>query len=92
MIAFWQSTFSLGSRGITKIYKEIIDAGQIGDLAVIRICHTTLRHMPIERHDPDGPPFHDCMHYVDVARWYAKSEYPDLACRKHSHVELTMWN
>jgi myo-inositol 2-dehydrogenase/D-chiro-inositol 1-dehydrogenase len=32
--------------------------------------------MPLEGHDPEGPPFHDCgMHYVDVARWYAQSEY-----------------
>lgn len=47
--------------------------GEIGDLAVIRICHMTPSHMPLEGHDPEGPPFHDCgMHYVDVARWYAK--------------------
>jgi myo-inositol 2-dehydrogenase/D-chiro-inositol 1-dehydrogenase len=33
-------------------------------------------HMPTEGHEPEGPPFHDCgMHYVDVARWYAQSEY-----------------
>ena len=60
-------------------HKEIqgfIAEGQIGDLAVIRICHMTPGHMPREGHDPEGPPFHDCgMHYVDVARWYAHSEY-----------------
>lgn len=60
-------------------HKEILDfiaAGEIGGLAVIRICHMTPGHMPLEGHDPEGPPFHDCgMHYVDVARWYAKSEY-----------------
>ena len=55
---------------------QFIEAGEIGDLAVIRICHMTPGHMPEEGHDPEGPPFHDCgMHYVDVARWYAKSEY-----------------
>ncbi len=60
-------------------HKEIqrfIDEGEIGDLAVIRVCHMTPGHMPMEGHDPEGPPFHDCgMHYVDVARWYAQSEY-----------------
>jgi predicted dehydrogenase len=60
-------------------HKEIqrfIAGGEIGDLAVIRICHMTPGHMPLEGHDPEGPPFHDCgMHYVDVARWYAQSEY-----------------
>jgi predicted dehydrogenase len=60
-------------------HKEIqrfIAEGEIGDLAVIRVCHMTPGHMPMEGHDPEGPPFHDCgMHYVDVARWYAQSEY-----------------
>lgn len=55
---------------------KFIDQGQIGELAVIRICHMTPGHMPLEGHGPEGPPFHDCgMHYVDVARWYARSEY-----------------
>jgi predicted dehydrogenase len=39
---------------------RFIAEGQIGDLAVIRICHMTPGHMPMEGHDPDGPPFHDC--------------------------------
>ena len=60
-------------------HKEIqrfIDEGEIGELAVIRVCHMTPGHMPLEGHDPEGPPFHDCgMHYVDVARWYARSEF-----------------
>src|ERR1039458_5845130 len=55
-------------------HKEIqrfIAEGEIGDLAVIRVCHMTPGHMPLEGHGPEGPPFHDCgMHYVDVARWY----------------------
>ncbi len=59
-----------------KEMRRFIAAGEIGDLAVIRICHMTPGHMPLEGHDPEGPPFHDCgMHYVDVARWYAQSEY-----------------
>jgi len=59
-----------------KDIQQFMEDGEIGDLAVIRICHMTPGHMPLEGHDPEGPPFHDCgMHYVDVARWYAKSEY-----------------
>ena len=60
-------------------HKEIqafIAEGEIGQLAIIRVSHMTPGHMPTEGHAPEGPPFHDCgMHYVDVARWYAKSEY-----------------
>lgn len=71
-------------------HKEIqryIEEGEIGELAVIRICHMTPGHMPLEGHDPEGPPFHDCgMHYVDVARWYAKSEY-----RSWHAQGLRMW-
>ena len=53
-----------------------IAEGEIGDLAILRICHMTPGHMPTEGHEPEGPPFHDCgMHYVDVARWYAHSEF-----------------
>jgi myo-inositol 2-dehydrogenase/D-chiro-inositol 1-dehydrogenase len=59
-----------------KDIQQFIQDGEIGDLAVIRICHMTPGHMPLEGHAPEGPPFHDCgMHYVDVARWYAASEY-----------------
>ena len=59
-----------------KDIQRFIVEGQIGELAVIRVCHMTPGHMPTEGHDPEGPPFHDCgMHYVDVARWYANSEY-----------------
>ncbi len=70
-----------------KQIQEFIAGGQIGDLAIIRICHMTPGHMPLEGHDPEGPPFHDCgMHYVDVARWYARSEY------KTWHAQgLRMW-
>ena len=59
-----------------KDIQRFISDGQIGDLAIIRVCHMTPGHMPLEGHDPEGPPFHDCgMHYVDVARWYANSQY-----------------
>ncbi len=71
-----------------KDIQTFITDGQIGDLAVIRICHMTPGHMPMEGHDPEGPPFHDCgMHYVDVARWYANSEY------KTWHAQgIRMWD
>jgi predicted dehydrogenase len=71
-----------------KNIQRFIADGQIGDLAVIRICHMTPGHMPMEGHDPEGPPFHDCgMHYVDVARWYANSEY------KNWHAQgIRMWD
>jgi myo-inositol 2-dehydrogenase/D-chiro-inositol 1-dehydrogenase len=59
-----------------KEIQQYIAEGEIGHLAIVRVCHMTPGHMPTEGHDPEGPPFHDCgMHYVDVARWYAKSEY-----------------
>jgi myo-inositol 2-dehydrogenase/D-chiro-inositol 1-dehydrogenase len=59
-----------------KDIQRFIADGEVGELAVIRVCHMTPGHMPLEGHDPEGPPFHDCgMHYVDVARWYAQSEY-----------------
>lgn len=72
-------------------HKEIqafIAEGEIGDLAIVRVCHMTPGHMPGEGHEPEGPAFHDCgMHYVDVARWYAKSEY------KSWHAQgIRMWN
>ncbi|HEX8324109.1 MAG TPA: Gfo/Idh/MocA family oxidoreductase [Tepidisphaeraceae bacterium] len=72
-------------------HKEIrafIAEGEIGDLAIVRVCHMTPGHMPGEGHAPEGPPFHDCgMHYVDVARWYAGSEY------KTWHAQgIRMWS
>jgi myo-inositol 2-dehydrogenase/D-chiro-inositol 1-dehydrogenase len=71
-------------------HKEIqafIAEGEIGDVAIIRVCHMTPGHMPGEGHEPEGPPFHDCgMHYVDVARWYAGSDF------KTWHAQgLRMW-
>ncbi len=55
---------------------DFIEEGEIGELAIVRICHMTPGHMPQEGHGPEGPAFHDCgMHYVDAARMYAASEY-----------------
>jgi myo-inositol 2-dehydrogenase/D-chiro-inositol 1-dehydrogenase len=56
--------------------KEFIQQGEIGELAIIRICHMTPGLAPGEGHEYEGPAFHDCgMHYVDLGRWYAGSEY-----------------
>ncbi len=71
-----------------KDMRAFIAEGEIGELAILRICHMTPGHMPTEGHEPEGPPFHDCgMHYVDVARWYAKSEY-----EKWHAQGIRMWN
>jgi len=70
-----------------EIQRHIAD-GLIGELAIVRVCHMTPGHMPSEGHEPEGPAFHDCgMHYVDVARWYANSEYE----RYHAQG-VRMWN
>ena len=67
--------------------KECIESGDIGDLAIVRVCHLTPGLSPGEGHEAEGPAFHDCgMHYVDVARFLASSEY------KTSHAQaVRMW-
>jgi predicted dehydrogenase len=67
--------------------RAFIQEGQIGQLAILDIHHQTPGLLPSEGHAPEGPPFHDCgMHYVDLARWYAGSEYG------HWHAQgLRMW-
>lgn len=56
--------------------KDFIACGEIGELAIIRICHLTPGLAPGEGHEYEGPSFHDCgMHYVDIARWYTGSEF-----------------
>jgi predicted dehydrogenase len=56
--------------------KAFIESGEIGDLAIVRVCHMTPGLAPGEGHQSEGPCFHDCgMHYVDIARWYAESEF-----------------
>ena len=56
--------------------RRFIDEGELGQLAILRICHMTPGLAPGEGHEYEGPCFHDCgMHYVDIARWYARSEY-----------------
>ena len=68
--------------------KEFISSGEIGELAIIRVCHMTPGLAPGEGHEYEGPAFHDCgMHYVDIARWYAGCEYKSW----HSQG-INMWN
>ena len=56
--------------------KQFIQEGEIGELAILRICHMTPGLAPGEGHEHEGPAFHACgMHYVDIARWYAESDY-----------------
>ena len=56
--------------------QAFIASGEIGEVAVLRSNHLTPGRVPGEGHAPEGPPFHDCgMHYVDVVRWYAQSEF-----------------
>lgn len=58
------------------LIKDFISCGEIGELAIIRICHLTPGLAPGEGHEYEGPSFHDCgMHYVDIARWYTGSEF-----------------
>lgn len=68
--------------------KDFIAQGEIGETAIIRICHLTPGLVPGEGHEYEGPSFHDCgMHYVDIARWHAESEY------KTAHAQaVRMWN
>lgn len=67
--------------------RECIESGDIGDLAIVRICHMTPGLSPGEGHEAEGPAFHDCgMHYVDVARYLAHSEFAT------SHAQaVRMW-
>lgn len=71
-------------------FKEIDDcirSGEIGELGIIRICHMTPGLSPGEGHEAEGPAFHDCgMHYVDIARQLARSEYKTV----HSQA-VRMW-
>lgn len=68
--------------------KTYAKSGDIGELAIIRICHMTPGLAPEEGHEYEGPSFHDCgMHYVDITQWFADSEF------KTGHAQaLRMWS
>jgi len=70
------------------LIKDFINSGEIGELAIIRICHLTPGLAPGEGHEYEGPSFHDCgMHYVDITRWYAGCNY-----KTWNAQALRMWN
>lgn len=70
-----------------KELEKCIESGELGDLAIVRLCHMTPGLSPGEGHEAEGPAFHDCgMHYVDAARCLAKSEY-----RTCSAQAVRMW-
>lgn len=70
------------------IIKDFITSGEIGELAIIRVCHLTPGLAPGEGHEYEGPSFHDCgMHYVDIARWYAGCNY-----KTWNAQALRMWD
>ena len=71
-----------------KAIKEYVASGEIGELAIVRICHMTPGLAPGEGHAAEGPCFHDCgMHYVDIARYFADSEFKTM----HSQA-IRMWD
>ena len=70
------------------LMRDFVRSGEIGDLAILRICHMTPGLAPGEGHEYEGPSFHDCgMHYVDIARWYAGAEY-----RTWNAQAVRMWD
>lgn len=58
---------------------DAVNSGELGELAVVRICHMTPGLSPGEGHEAEGPAFHDCgMHYVDAARYLAGGDYKTM--------------
>ena len=55
---------------------DFITEGEIGDLAIVRMCHMAPGQTPGAAHELERPAFRDRgMRHVGVARWYAHSEY-----------------
>lgn len=68
--------------------KDFIEEGEIGELAIIRLCHMTPGLAPGEGHEYEGPSFHDCgMHYVGMAKWYAGCDFKTV----HAQA-IRMWS
>lgn len=71
-----------------KLIRRFIEEGEIGELAIVRVCHMTPGLAPGEGHEYEGPAFHDCgMHYVDIARWYAGCDF-----KTWNAQAVRMWN
>lgn len=77
----------LNNAWYTNEMKRFVQSGEIGELAIIRVCHMTPGLAPGEGHEYEGPSFHDCgMHYVNIARWFAESDF------KTGHAQaIRMW-
>lgn len=61
--------------------RAFVRKGEIGKLAVVRVCHMFPGPLPTRDHCPE-PPATDCaMHYLDIARWHAGSEYKEWSAR-----------
>lgn len=63
--------------------KDFVRRGEIGKLAVVRVCHMFPGGIPVPgRVNPDGPPFRECgMHYADIVRYHGGSEYAEWTAR-----------
>lgn len=70
------------------VMRELAESGEIGQLAIMRICHMTPGLAPGEGHEAEGPSFHDCgMHYVGLASFFSRSTF------KTWHAQaLRMWS
>jgi len=70
------------------LMRDLAESGELGELAIMRICHMTPGLAPGEGHEAEGPSFHDCgMHYVGLARFFARSDF------KTWHAQaLRMWS
>ncbi|MBO4941831.1 MAG: Gfo/Idh/MocA family oxidoreductase [Muribaculaceae bacterium] len=55
---------------------KVADSGELGEIAVVRLCHNTPGLSPGEGHEAEGPAFHDCgMHYCDAAHAIVGSDF-----------------
>lgn len=68
--------------------RDMAESGEIGELAIMRICHMTPGLAPGEGHEAEGPSFHDCgMHYVGLAEFFTHCSF------KTWHAQaLRMWS
>ena len=63
------------------LMKEYIQKGEIGELAIIRICHMTPGLAPGEGHEYEGPAFHD----VECIMWTSFAGMPKVNIEHGMH-------
>lgn len=61
--------------------RAFVRKGEIGKLAVVRVCHMFPGPLPSKKECMDPPAIDCAMHYLDIARWHAGSEYDDWSAR-----------